>query len=208
MFKEIHNEKMEFKTLLDGQWINSETNNLIEIKSPVDGSLIGKVQAMSKEEVDKSISNAKEAQKKWRDTPVHERARILYNAAQILEDNAEEVADILIREVAKDRKSAMSETLRTADLIRFTADVAKSVQGESIPSDSFPGFNSNKISIVKREPLGVVLAISPFNYPINLAASKIGPALMGGNTVVLKPATQGSIAGLYLARVFEKAGVP
>lgn len=208
MFKEIHDDNMEFKTLLDGQWIKSETNNLIEIKSPVDGSLIGKVQAMSKEEVDKSISGAKEAQKKWSDTPVYERARILYNAAQILEDNAEEIADILIREVAKDKKSAMSETLRTADLIRFTADVAKSVQGESIPSDSFPGFNSNKISIVKREPLGVVLAISPFNYPINLAASKIGPALMGGNTVVLKPATQGSISGLYLARVFEKAGVP
>ena len=65
-----------------------------------------------------------------------------------------------------------------------------------------------KLSIVKREPLGVVLAISPFNYPINLSASKIAPALVAGNTVVLKPATQGSLCGLYLARVFEEAGVP
>lgn len=111
-------------------------------------------------------------------------------------------------EIAKDRKSCRSEVFRTADFVKFTADTAKNLSGESIPGDSFPGFKNNKVSILKREPLGVVLAISPFNYPINLSASKIAPGLMAGNSVVLKPATQGSLCGLYLARIFEKAGVP
>ena len=96
-----------------------------------------------------------------------------------------------MREICKDKKSSLSEIVRTADFLKFTADTAKSLEGESIPSDSFPGFNRKKVSVVTREPLGVVLAISPFNYPVNLAASKIGPALMAGNTVVFKPATQG-----------------
>ena len=87
----------------------------------------------------------------------------------------EELCDILVREIAKDKKSAESEVSRTADYIRFTADTAKSMSGESILSDNFPGFEKNKISVVTREPMGVVLAISPFNYPINLSASKIAP---------------------------------
>ena len=114
----------------------------------------------------------------------------------------------MIREISKDRKSCWSEVERTADFIRFTADTAKNISGESIPGDSFPGGKNNKVSIVRREPLGVVLAISPFNYPVNLAASKIAPGLMAGNSVILKPASQGSLCGLYLARAFEEAGVP
>ena len=114
----------------------------------------------------------------------------------------------MIREIAKDRKSSISEVVRTADFIRFTADTAKNMSGESIPGDTFPGYKRNKISVVNRVPLGVVLAISPFNYPVNLAASKIAPAIIAGNSVVLKPATQGSLCGIYLARIFEAAGVP
>ena len=114
----------------------------------------------------------------------------------------------MIREIAKDRKSSISEVVRTADFIRFTADTAKNMSGESIPGDTFPGYKRNKISVVNRVPLGVVLAISPFNYPVNLTASKIAPAIIAGNSVVLKPATQGSLCGIYLARIFEAAGVP
>ena len=133
---------------------------------------------------------------------------MLYRAADLLEDQVEEIAQIMMLEVAKDKNSAESEVRRTADYIRFTADAAKSMEGESIPAESFPGFNRSKISVVTREPLGVVLAISPFNYPVNLSASKIAPALVAGNSVVLKPATQGSISALYLAKVFQQAGLP
>lgn len=208
MFKELSCENKNYRNLIDGKWQSTNTNNLIEIKSPVDGSLVGRIQSMSKEEVDFAIDNAKDAQKKWRTVPINERSEILYKAADILEHEVEKIGAIMMLEVAKDKKSAESEVQRTADYIRFTADAAKSMEGESIPADNFPGFKKSKISVVTREPLGVVLAISPFNYPVNLSASKIAPAIVAGNSVVLKPATQGSISALYLARVFQEAGLP
>ena len=184
------------------------SSNLIDINSPLDNSLLGRVPAMTKEDVDLVIKTAKEAQKKWNSITISKRAEILYKAADLLLENIDELAEVMMMEIAKDRKSCKSEISRTADFIKFTADTAKNLTGESIPGDSFPGFKNNKISIVKREPIGVVLAISPFNYPINLAASKIAPALMAGNSVVLKPSTQGSLSGLHLARIFQQAGVP
>ncbi len=208
MFSCIIGEELTFKNLVNGQWITSNSNKFIDIYSPIGNCLVGKVPAMTKEEVDFAIKSADEAQKLWRNVPVNERAEVLYKAADLLIEKADEMSDIMMREIGKDKKSAESEILRSADYIRFTADTAKNLAGESIPGDSFPGFKKNKISLVTREPLGVVLAISPFNYPINLASSKIAPALIAGNTVVLKPATQGSLCGLYLAKVFEQAGVP
>ena len=208
MFNHIKDEINTFKNLINGEWVSSRSGNFIEIKSPLDNSLIGRVPAMAKEEVDIAVQTAKEAQRKWKNTTIDERAEILYKAADILLGNIDELSELMMMEIAKDRKSCRSEVSRTADFIKFTADTAKNLSGESIPGDSFPGFKNNKVSIVKREPLGVVLAISPFNYPINLSSSKIAPGLMAGNSVVLKPATQGSLCGLYLARVFEKAGVP
>ena len=208
MFSNLVGQERKFRNLINGQWCNSKSAEFIEIKSPIDGSIVGKVPAMSKEEVDEVIKYAVEAKVSWKNTPINERAKILYRAADILQERIEDLSDILIREVAKDRKSAESEINRTADFIRFTADTSKSIYGESIQSDSFPGFDRKKLSIVIREPMGVVLAISPFNYPINLSASKIAPALVSGNTVVLKPATQGSLSGLYLAKVFQEAGIP
>ncbi|OOM77431.1 NADP-dependent glyceraldehyde-3-phosphate dehydrogenase [Clostridium puniceum] len=208
MFNCIQCEDNIFRNLIDGQWIISKNEEFIEITSPIDGSLIGKIPAMAKEEVDFAFESSKAAQLKWKSIPVSERAEILYKAADILLQYSDELTEIMIREIGKDKKSSKSEISRTADFMRFTADTAKNMSGESIPGDSFPGFNRNKISVVTREPLGVVLAISPFNYPVNLSASKIAPAIVAGNSVILKPATQGSLCGLYLARVFEEAGIP
>lgn len=208
MFSQIYDKDKVYKNLIGGDWVISDDCEYIEILSPVDRSLVGKVGAMNQGEVDKAIRVAKSAQKKWKDVPVSEKAEILNKAADLLEENKDEIADVLMREVAKDKKSSLSEVLRTADFIRFTADTAKNITGESLPGESFPGFKKDKISIVRREPLGVVLAISPFNYPLNLAASKIAPAIMAGNSVVFKPATQGSITGMYLTRIFQEAGVP
>lgn len=207
MINHIKDENNKFKNLINGEWVSS-SNNFVEIKSPLDDSLLGKVPAMTKEEVDIAVKTAKEAQRKWKDTTVNERADILYKAADILLENIDELSELMMMEIAKDKKSCKSEVSRTADFIKFTADTAKNLSGETLPGDSFPGFKNNKVSIVKREPLGVVLAISPFNYPVNLSASKIAPGLMAGNSIVLKPATQGSLCGLYLAKVFEEAGVP
>lgn len=208
MFKCIKGEEITFKNLINGEWVSSNSNKFIDIYSPIGNCLVGKVPAMTKEEVDFAISSAKEAQKSWSNIPVNKRAEILYKAADLLIEKSNDIAEIMMMEIGKDKKSSESEILRSADYIRFTADTAKNLSGESIPGDSFPGFKKNKISLVTREPLGVILAISPFNYPINLSSSKIAPALIAGNSVVLKPATQGSLCGLYLAKIFEEAGVP
>ena len=206
-FQNIDGKKI-YSNLLKGKWEIKNNDNIIEIKSPINGETVGFVEAMSKEAVDEAINVAKETQLSWRDVPTNEKSKLLHNVADLLEERIEEMADVMVIEIGKDRRSCMSEIKRTADLIRFTADTAENIKGESIPGDSFPGFKNDKISIVTREPLGVVLAISPFNYPVNLAASKIAPALMAGNTVVFKPATQGSICGLYLAKAFNEAGIP
>ncbi len=156
----------------------------IKIFSPLDNSLLGSVKSMSKEEVDKEVGKAKEAFYSWKEMPLSQRADIMYKAADLLVENTKKLADLLMMEVGKDQKSAASEVTRTADFIRFTADTAKSIHGESIQGDTFSGFSKEKIAMVTREPVGVVLAISPFNYPINLAASKIAPALISGKNFI------------------------
>lgn len=185
-----------------------KTNQYIDIQSPLTNEIIGHVVAMTQEHVDQVIKKAKEGFKIWRNTPLHERVAYLYKVADLLMENVEELTKLLVLEVGKDSKSAESEVVRTADFIRFTADTAKNLQGQTIGADSFPGGKKGKFAIVKREPIGVVLAVSPFNYPVNLAASKIAPALVGGNAVVFKPATQGSLSGSFLAELFIKAGLP
>lgn len=207
MFNKISSNKI-YKNLFDGSWIESSSAKTIKIFSPSADELIGEVQSCSKEDVDKILTNSKENQKIWSDMSISERASILHKAASLLEENVDYLTKILQKEIAKDSDSAISEVKRTADFIRFTADEGKHLGGETISADSFPGFKKNKFSLVTRVPLGIVLAISPFNYPINLSASKIAPALMAGNSVVLKPPTQGSISALHLAEIFNAAGLP
>lgn len=207
MFRDISKDGV-YRNLYNGKWVESSTGNLISIYSPIDHSLVGKVQAMSEEEVDKAIEGARAAQKEWADMPLNQRADIMYKAAEILAGQEDIIADIMVREIAKDYKSAISEVRRTVDFIKFTADASKHIQGETSSGDLFPGYNKQKISFVSRVPLGTVLAISPFNYPVNLSASKIAPGLVGGNSVILKPPTQGAISALYLAEAFNAAGLP
>lgn len=208
MFQNTIQGETVYGNLLNGEWVESASGHLLEIRSPVDGSLVGKIQAMTKEEVTEAIQDTKLHGKTWAEWPIHERAEIFYRAADLLVERAEEIADILTMEVAKERKSALSEIVRSADLLRYTADMGKSMEGQAISGENFPGGSRRKMSFVRRVPLGTVLAISPFNYPVNLSVSKIAPALIGGNTVVLKPATQGAVSALHLADVLQSAGLP
>lgn len=180
----------------------------IKIYSPVDNSLVGSVPAMSQTDVDKAIALLKETFKSWKKTSIDDRARLLVKAADILEERAEGIARIMAMEISKDYKSCVSEVVRTADFIRYTAEEGKRLKGETLVGDSFDRGSRNKISIVTREPLGVVLAIAPFNYPVNLSASKLAPALIGGNVVLFKPPTQGAISALELVKALTDAGVP
>lgn len=208
MFQTIKDKDNSYLNSVNGIWQASKTGQSIKIFSPINGELIGQVPSMTTEEVDEVMAAAKAAQKLWRETPLIERAKVLNEAAFLLREHKEEIAKVLVQEIAKDIKSSIAEVERTADFLLFTADAAKQMKGEMLQADAFPGYGTNKMSFISREPLGTVLAISPFNYPVNLSTSKIAPALVGGNTVVLKPPTQGSISTLHLVRIFEMAGVP
>ncbi len=193
--------------LIDGAWRKAK-GHTIAILSPVDKKPVGNVQALSKAEVDEVFAAAAKAQIEWALMPLNKRAAILRKAADELVADVDELVPLLGREIAKDRDSARNEVIRTAELIRYSADEGEHMRGEAISSETFPNNAKDRIAIVTREPVGVVLAISPFNYPINLAASKIAPALIAGNAVVLKPATSGVISSLHLADAFVKAGLP
>lgn len=200
--------KTMFKSLTDNVWGYSASNEFVQVYSPENGDVVGVVSAMSEKEVDDSIRLAKQAQKSWAETAVNKRAELLHRWADELLEMKDDIAEMIAKEVGKTISSSKSEVARTADLIRYTAEEGIRIHGEFIKGDSFTGGTKDKIALVEKAPLGVVLAISPFNYPVNLAASKIAPALIAGNTVVFKPATQGAISGLLMIEALVKARLP
>ena len=195
-----------YKNLVNGEWKSSEKE--ITIYSPINQEELGTVPAMSQAEVDEAMQAARAALPAWRDLAPVERAAYLHKTAAILERDKEEIGTILAKEVAKGIKAAIGEVVRTADLIRYAAEEGLRITGQAMEGGGFEAASKNKLAIVRREPVGVVLAIAPFNYPVNLSGSKIAPALIAGNVVMFKPPTQGSISGLLLAKAFEEAGIP
>lgn len=197
---------MQYKNLVNGEWVSSEKE--IKIYSPIDNEEIGSIPAMTREEADKAIKTAKAALKEWKNLAIVERAKYLYRAAQILERDKDIIANVLAKEVAKPLKAALNEVVRTVDLIRYSAEEGVRTVGEIIEGGSFEAASKSKIAMVRREPMGLVLAIAPFNYPVNLSASKIAPALIAGNVVLFKPPTQGAMSALLLIKSFYEAGIP
>ncbi|HHD9243971.1 TPA: NADP-dependent glyceraldehyde-3-phosphate dehydrogenase, partial [Streptococcus pneumoniae] len=180
----------------------------ITIYSPINQEELGTVPAMTQTEADEAMQAARAALPAWRALSAVERAAYLHKTAAILERDKEEIGTILAKEVAKGIKAAIGEVVRTADLIRYAAEEGLRITGQAMEGGGFEAASKNKLAVVRREPVGIVLAIAPFNYPVNLSASKIAPALIAGNVVMFKPPTQGSISGLLLAKAFEEAGIP
>ena len=195
-----------YQNLVNGEWKSSEKE--ITIYSPINQEELGTVPAMSQVEVDEAMQAARAALPAWRDLSPVERAAYLHKAAAILERDKEEIGTILAKEVAKGFKASIGEVVRTAELIRYAAEEGLRITGQAMEGGGFEAASKNKLAVVRREPVGVVLAIAPFNYPVNLSGSKIAPALIAGNVVMFKPPTQGSISGLLLAKAFEEAGIP
>lgn len=195
-----------YQNLVNGKWKSSEQK--ITIYSPINQEELGTVPAMTQTEADEAMQAARAALPAWRALSAIERAAYLHKTATILERDKEKIGTILAKEVAKGIKAAIGEVVRTADLIRYAAEEGLRITGQAMEGGGFEAASKNKLAVVRREPVGIVLAIAPFNYPVNLSASKIAPALIAGNVVMLKPPTQGSISGLLLAKAFEEAGIP
>ncbi|HEU0808454.1 TPA: NADP-dependent glyceraldehyde-3-phosphate dehydrogenase [Streptococcus pneumoniae] len=195
-----------YQNLVNGKWKSSEQE--ITIYSPINQEELGTVPAMTQTEADEAMQAARAALPAWRALSAVERAAYLHKTAAILERDKEEIGTILAKEVAKGIKAAIGEVVRTADLIRYAAEEGLRITGQAMEGGGFEAASKNKLAVVRREPVGIVLAIAPFNYPVNLSASKIAPALIAGNVVMFKPPTQGSISGLLLAKAFEEVGIP
>lgn len=195
-----------YQNLVNGKWKSSEQE--ITIYSPINQEELGTVPAMTQTEADEAMQAARAALPAWRALSAIERAAYLHKTAAILERDKEKIGTILAKEVAKGIKAAIGEVVRTADLIRYAAEEGLRITGQAMEGGGFEAASKNKLAVVCREPVGIVLAIAPFNYPVNLSASKIAPALIAGNVVMFKPPTQGSISGLLLAKAFEEAGIP
>ncbi len=196
---------MEYKLLIDGQWGGS--GSLLEVKNKYDGSLVGVVPTATREDLNKAIDAAERAEDVMADMPAHKRAEILLRTAMLLRERSEELAKIIAGEAGKALKFARAEVDRAASTFTIAAEEAKRLHGETIPLDAVPS-GDGYFGFWTRRPVGVIAAISPFNFPLNLVAHKVAPALASGNTLVLKPATTTPLAAVILCQILQEAGLP
>ncbi|MFZ7946679.1 aldehyde dehydrogenase family protein [Neobacillus sp. 19] len=196
---------MKKKLFINGKWL--EAKNYAPLRSPYSGEVIAEIPSATIEEVEMALAAAYEARKVMAAMPSHQRAKILENIANLLEKRASEAAEIIAAEAAKPISTAQGEVARTIQTYKFAAEEAKRIKGETIPMDAAQG-GEGRIAYTVREPLGVIGAITPFNFPMNLVAHKVGPAIASGNSVVLKPATQTPLSAYFLAELIEEAGLP
>lgn len=196
---------MKKKLFINGEWMESQ--NYTTLRSPYSQEVIAEIPMATQEETDMAIESAYRARGVMAKMPAHQRAAILEKLSRLLEERAEEAARIIALEAAKPITTARIEVARTVQTYKFAAEEAKRIHGETIPMDAAPG-GERRIGYTFREPLGVIGAITPFNFPMNLVAHKVGPAIAAGNTVVLKPATQTPISSLFIAELLQETGLP
>jgi acyl-CoA reductase-like NAD-dependent aldehyde dehydrogenase len=194
---------IERKLLVGGDWI--DTGDWQEVRSPYDGSLVGRVARGGREETLRAIEAA--ASVMTEPLAAHERAAILDRTARLVEERAEEIARTISAEAGKPMKAARVEAARALSTFTMAAVEARRLAGDVVPMDASPA-GAGKVALTLRVPVGVVGAISPFNFPFNLVAHKVAPALAAGCAVVLKPASQTPLSALLLAELELEAGLP
>ncbi len=203
-----HKSPPSYKFFNGQKWANSLSGKTKEVISPIDNHVLGLIPVVTHSEIDQAIRLAKKAQKEWAGVPMIQRAKVLHLAADWLRHHEHYFTTLLIKEIGKSQAEAKDEILRSADMIDYFANEGLNLRGEELSGEAFPGYDQTKMAIIERVPLGAILSIPPFNYPVNLAVSKIAPALITGNCVIFKPPTQGTISDLHLTEVFRIAGLP
>jgi glyceraldehyde-3-phosphate dehydrogenase (NADP+) len=193
------------KMLIAGEWVDRDKK--IEVRDPFDDSIIDTVPAAAEEDIETALQTAVLGYDAAKKMTVFERAQVLFKAAAIVSDNLEDFARAIAREGSKTIREARKEASRCVNTLTVSAEESKRILGETVPFDSFPGGEKRR-GYYYRFPIGVVLAITPFNDPLNLVAHKLGPAIAAGNSVVLKPATVTPLSALKLAEAFLEAGLP
>jgi acyl-CoA reductase-like NAD-dependent aldehyde dehydrogenase len=193
----------EKRLLIDGEWV--ETGEWVEVRSPYSGELVGRVAKAGAVETRRAIDGAERAMRE--PLPAHKRAEILVRVAGQLGRRHEEVARTISAEAGKPLKAAKVEAARAMSTFTMAAVEARKLAGEMVPMDASQA-GAGKLAFTLRRPIGIVGAISPFNFPLNLVAHKLAPALAAGCAVVLKPASQTPLSALLLAELETEAGLP
>jgi glyceraldehyde-3-phosphate dehydrogenase (NADP+) len=178
------------------------------VTAPFDGSTVGTVAVAGPEDVEVALAAAERGAAVWRRTPAHERMTVLLRAAELADQRAAKIAQTISAESGKTITEATGEAARSGDLIRLAAFEGTQLYGETLPLDANRGTGQDKVGFTLRQPCGVVVAITPFNYPALLVLHKLAPALAAGNAGVLKPATSTPLTALALAECFVDAGLP
>jgi acyl-CoA reductase-like NAD-dependent aldehyde dehydrogenase len=193
----------ERKLLVGGEWV--ETGDWIDVRSPYSGEVVGRVAKGGADETRRAIDAAERALRE--PLPVHKRAEILVKVVAGIARRHDEIARQISDEAGKPLKAARVEASRAMSTYTFAAVEARKLAGEVVPMDAAQA-GEGKLAFTLRRPIGVVGAISPFNFPLNLVAHKLAPALAAGCPVVLKPATQTPLSALLLAELEDEAGLP
>jgi len=200
---------MEAKLIINNVITDSASGKKIEIHSPWDSSILGTTEGAAVEQAKNAVQVAVNAFSTWRYSNISDRIALLSKVVEILKPRIQSLGELLSREIGKTKEDAENEIARAIEYLQLTIDGIKFVQGSVYYGDIFNKYpRGKKTGIYSRVPLGVVLAISPFNYPINLSITKIAPALITGNTVVFKPATVGSLTAFEFYKAFIEAGFP
>ncbi len=193
------------KMIIGGNWIDKEEK--IDVRNPYDNSLVDTVPRGRAEDVKHAIEIAVKGYEINRNLPVHERISILKKTAELMQERFEDLAKTIATEGSKTIREARKEVGRAINTITISAEEARRINGETIPFDSAEG-SENRVGYYYRFPIGIIGAITPFNDPLNLVAHKLGPAIAGGNSIVLKPATVTPLSALKLGECLLDAGLP
>jgi len=192
------------RNFINGKWVESKATRTSERRNPANlDEVVGLVPLSSREETREAIAAAKAAFAAWRDTPAPVRGRVIAKAAIIMEQQKDELARILTREEGKTLKDSLGEVMKSVNILEFMAGESRRIGGETVPSELPKNF-----AYTIKQPLGVVAAITPWNFPVSIPVWKMAPALVAGNTVVFKPATLTAFTGAKVTEIFEQAGVP
>ncbi|KPK06401.1 MAG: aldehyde dehydrogenase [Anaerolineae bacterium SG8_19] len=184
-----------------------KSDQLKKVRFPYDGEVIAEVYQASDDDLEDAVVSAAEGFEITRKLPSHARSRILYNLLDQMEKRTEELVESLVMEGGKTQNVARGEVERAKETVRVAAEEAKRIDGEIIPID-WTEAGEGRMGFVRRFPLGQVLGIAPFNYPLNLACHKLAPAIAAGNSFILKPASATPISGLLLGEMVLEAGFP
>jgi len=196
---------MEYKLLIDGQWVGG--GSTLEVKNKYNGEIVGVLPTARREDLDLALAAAERAEDVMADMPAHKRASILLRTAELMRERSDDLARTVAAEAGKALKFARAEVDRAASVFTIAAEEAKRLHGETISLDAVPS-GEGYFGYWTRRPVGVIAAISPFNFPLNLVAHKVAPALAAGNTLVLKPATTTPLAAVKLCQILQEAGLP